>query len=54
MWTQLINSNDNDVALQYGIKSYPTKIIIDKNFKIVKRFIGVDDAFYTALEELVK
>ncbi|MFT4202366.1 MAG: redoxin domain-containing protein [Chitinophagaceae bacterium] len=53
-WTQLINSVDNDVSVLYGIKAYPTKIIIDKDLKIVKRFVGATDAFYSALNELVR
>ncbi len=53
-WLQLINSEDNDVSVLYGIMTYPTKIVIDKDFKIVKRFIGINDDFYQFLDELTK
>ncbi|MBS1578063.1 MAG: redoxin domain-containing protein [Bacteroidetes bacterium] len=53
-WLQLINSEDNDASVMYGIMAYPTKIVIDKNFKIVKRFVGINDAFYQLLDELTK
>jgi thiol-disulfide isomerase/thioredoxin len=53
-WTQLINSDENDVSVLYGVKAYPTKIIIDKDLKIVKRFVGLTDDFYKTLDKLQK
>ncbi|TYR35824.1 AhpC/TSA family protein [Sphingobacterium phlebotomi] len=53
-WPQLINSDKNDVAVMYGIGTYPTKIVIDKNLKIVKRFVGATEEFFTEIEELMK
>jgi thiol-disulfide isomerase/thioredoxin len=53
-WLQLINTEDNDISLLYGVMAYPTKIIIDKDLKIVKRFVGVDEGFYSLIEELTK
>jgi thiol-disulfide isomerase/thioredoxin len=53
-WTQLINSDENDVSVLYGVKAYPTKIIIDKDFNIVQRFVGLTDDFYRTLDELHK
>jgi len=53
-WTQLINSNENDVSLLYGVQSFPTKIILDKDLKIIKRFTGVDEDFYKTLDGLIK
>jgi thiol-disulfide isomerase/thioredoxin len=54
-WPQLINSNDekNDLILLYGIRGYPTKIILDKNQKIIARFIGETPKFYKKLDELL-
>lgn len=53
-WLQLINSEENDISVLYGVQAYPTKIIIDKNLKIVKRFVGAEEEFYKLLNELTK
>ena len=53
-WTQLINSDENDVSVLYGVRAFPTKIIIDKDFNIVKRFVGLTEDFYKTLDDLHK
>lgn len=53
-WLQLINSEENSVSVLYGIMAYPTKIVIDRNFKIVNRFVGISDEFYALIDELTK
>jgi len=53
-WTQLLNSATNDVSVQYGVKAFPTKIIIDQELKVVGRFVGATDEFYLVLKELAK
>lgn len=53
-WTQAINAGDNDVSVLYGVMAFPTKIIIDKELNIVKRFTGATEEFYQALDDLVK
>ncbi len=53
-WTQLINSDKDDVAIRYGITTYPTKIVIDKNLKIVKRFVGATEDFFAETRDLIK
>ena len=53
-WTQLFNSDDNDVSILYGVKAFPTKIILDKDLKIIKRFVGTDEDFYQTLMELLR
>jgi thiol-disulfide isomerase/thioredoxin len=53
-WTQLINSDENDVSVLYGVRAFPTKIIIDKDFNIVKRFVGLTDDFCKTLNDLHK
>jgi len=54
-WPQVINKLDidDDVSVKYGIKAYPTKFIIDKDKKILAKFIGKDDSFYQKLDELM-
>lgn len=49
-WPQLINSDKNDIAVMYGINTYPTKIVIDRNLKVVKRFVGATEEFFTEIE----
>ncbi len=55
-WLQLINNSDMDldVSIKYSIKGYPTKIILDKNKKIVEIFVGESNEFYEKLDELLK
>lgn len=54
-WTQLLNNPEiNDFQKQYNIRAYPTKIIIDKEGKIVKLFEGETNDFYEKLDLLMK
>lgn len=54
-WTQVINNSDieYDVAVKYGIKSFPTKFILDKDMKIIGKYIGETDDFYKKMDELM-
>lgn len=53
-WTHVRNDEATDVSVMYAIQGYPTKVIIDKEGKIVKTVIGEDPAFYTFLDKLLK
>lgn len=53
-WKQLLNSPTNDVSILYGVKAYPTKIIMDQNLRIIKIFNGYDNAFFEELDKLMK
>ncbi len=50
-WTNLIAEND-DVRDKYGVEGFPTKIIIDKEGKIVLKTTGESDEFYQKMDEL--
>ena len=53
IWTQLRNQkNDQDVAVNFGVGTYPTKIIIDEEGRIVKVFKGEVPEFYQTLDSL--
>ncbi|MDO5971389.1 thioredoxin-like domain-containing protein [Flavivirga aquimarina] len=54
-WENLINNNDinKDVSVMYGIKGYPTKIIINSNGIIEGIFNGEGDDFYKKLDNLM-
>ena len=53
-WIHVRNEGNPDVSVMYGIEGYPTKIIVDKEGKIVKKIVGEDPAFYKFLDELLK
>lgn len=57
-WINVINpqnaSLQDDVAIRYGADRYPTKIIIDREGKLVGSYTGEDPAFYEKLAEMLK
>jgi len=55
-WIHVINNKDidSDVSVMYGIQGYPTKFILDKNKKILAKFVGESDDFYKKLDEVIK
>ena len=54
-WTQLLNDADkNDFASQYNVSVFPTKVLIDKEGKIIKIFEGESNDFYTKLDALLQ
>ena len=53
-WIHVRNEGNPDVSVMYGIEGYPTKIIVDKEGKIVKKIVGEDPEFYKFLDELLK
>jgi len=52
-WHQLLNTEENDVSVLFGIKGFPAKIVLDKELNIVKRYIGMDKQFYLDMEKLL-
>lgn len=54
-WIHVINDDsiDKDVSVMYGIQRYPTKIILDKDRKILAKYVGESDDFYNKLDELL-
>lgn len=55
-WLHVINDSDidKDVSVMYGIQGYPTKIILDKDKRIIAKFVGESDDFYIKIDELIK
>ena len=53
-WIHALNSTDNDLSVLYGVSGYPTKFIIDKEGKILKKVGGESPEFYTFIDELMK
>jgi thiol-disulfide isomerase/thioredoxin len=54
-WIQVINASDinQDVSIMYGIQNFPSKFILDKNKKIVVKYVGETNEFYKKLDELM-
>lgn len=52
-WKNVYEGKENITTL-YGITGFPTKILIDKNYKIVEVFVGEGEDFYRKLDELFK
>lgn len=54
-WLHVLNgTGDNDVALRYAVRSYPTKIVIDPEGKIVHIAVGEKADYYEYLDNLFK
>lgn len=53
-WLQLLNSKEKDVSILLGIKTFPTKIVIGKDFKIIGRYVGINEEFYDRLKKLAE
>lgn len=54
-WPQLFNTSGNmDIAAQYNVEAYPTKILLDKDGKLIEIFIGESAGFYQRLDALFK
>ena len=51
-WLHVYCPEESTVLEDYGVRNFPTKIIIGPDGKIVKAIVGEDPAFYTLLDEL--
>jgi thiol-disulfide isomerase/thioredoxin len=53
-WLNVLNDREtNDIAKEYGVKVFPTKILVDKNGKIVLRIAGDSEELDKKLAELL-
>ena len=52
VWTNLFNGDDTGLLNKYAVEGFPTKILIDKEGKIVEVFVGESEDLYTKLDEL--
>lgn len=55
-WIQVYNNSElsSNVSVKYGIEGYPTKFILDKNKKIIGKFVGESKEFYDKLDKIMK
>ena len=52
-WTHVADTAEQVVA-QYGIQSFPTKILLDPNGKIIKISVGEEPNFYKEITDIIK
>ena len=52
-WDKDDENSDNPLAL-YGVKGFPTKVVIDPEGKVAKVIVGEDPAFYDYLDEVLQ
>ncbi len=52
-WTQLYAPEDSDILALYGVRGFPTKIVVDPKGVIRKICVGEDPEFYSQLSELI-
>ena len=54
-WVHLLNDvSKNDISALYGVTSYPTKFILDKEGGIIEKFEGIENDFYKVVDEIIK
>lgn len=53
-WISVLNPADNDLIKLYGIRGFPTKIVLSPKGVIERIFLGEDPEFYTYLDSLLK
>ena len=54
-WIHLLNDESkNDISTLYGVTSYPTKFIIDRDGKIIGKYTGEENDFYKKIDEILK
>jgi thiol-disulfide isomerase/thioredoxin len=54
-WSQIMEGNERETKYSqlFGVKSFPTKILIDKEGIVLKTYVGIDESFYTDIEKLL-
>lgn len=50
-WLHVYNTRDSKLLEKYGVRGFPTKILVGPDGKIVKTYVGEDPAFYTFLDD---
>lgn len=54
-WYHVLSGKGNeDLVVRFSVAGFPTKLIIDPKGKILTRFVGEDEGFYTELDKLLK
>lgn len=51
-WTNLYNGTSDEILKSYAVEGFPTKVLIDKEGKIIQVFVGESQELYDKLDEL--
>lgn len=49
----LVGKGEQDFVAKYNVQGYPTKILLDRNGKILLRMVGEKEEFYHEVEKLI-
>lgn len=54
-WIQIIDgiTKETKYSQNFGIQSYPTKVLLDKDGKVIKTYIGLDESVFADLDSLL-
>jgi thiol-disulfide isomerase/thioredoxin len=53
-WINILNDkNVNDISIKYAVSTFPTKIIINKEGRIIKKVVGESLEFYHIIDSLM-
>lgn len=50
----MVGKGEQDFVAKYNVQGYPTKILLDRNGKILLRSVGEVESFYHEVEKLIK
>lgn len=55
-WIQVEDGKERKTkySQRFGIKSYPTKILLDREGKVIKSYVGMDENLFNEIENLMK
>ena len=54
-WINILDDKQsNDLETKYGISTFPTKIIIDQQGRIIRRFTGESSTFYQVVDSIME
>ena len=49
----MIGKDEQDYVAKYNVQGFPTKILLDREGKILLRSVGESEEFYHEVEELI-
>jgi len=54
-WTQILagDTRESNYSDKFGIRNFPTKILLDKDGKVIKSYIGLNDSVYIDIERIL-
>ena len=54
-WINILNDKSiNDISALYSVTNFPTKFIIDREGKIIEKFVGEGNDFYKKIDEIMQ